>query len=141
MIRETTALNAILIVLHSDLHLPTLTQRALYVSPYREKARLGVAMPIDRLLKVLKGFDPDIIDSRRVIVQRLFEAENAFALDEALTDVLELQRPIAILIDLRTHKRLREILSSSTHGNELYLDEKNSVWYIDKNSTVHSGAD
>ena len=128
-IRESTAPDTILIVHESDLHIPTLTQRSLYVAPYREISRPGVNISDEFRLTKLKGISSSIIKSRRSTVERIFTSTNKEQLELEMKSVFALKRAVAILI--HNNVSLKGNLMSWQRGYELYDDGMNSVWYID----------
>lgn len=129
-IRLETPPDSMLIVLESDIHIPTLTQRSLYISPYRQDSRVGVSMPVDRILKEVKGFDPELVAERRARVAELYSSRSAAAFAQNVARIQDIDRPLVVLMDENDDADLIRVARESGLGNELYSGGSTTVWFI-----------
>lgn len=129
-IRKNTPLETILVIEKSEIHLPTLTQRPLYAPPSQDKVYPGVMIPSWFLLKILKGYDKKLLDDRRLVVQNLFQSSDNNLRTESLNQILQLNRPIAILFKTQENSDLRDFFRSDNRNLQLFENEVWRVWLI-----------
>jgi hypothetical protein len=129
-IRTRTDKDTIVVVESSVVHLPTLTQRSLYITPHLDQRRMGVNMLADRILDDLKGFDPARIASRRAIVHTLYRSTVTAARGAALSELKALRRPLLILLDTTEHAVLLDWLAQTSEGAELTRNGRTVAWLV-----------
>jgi hypothetical protein len=131
-IREDTPRDAIVLVERSDIYLPALTQRALYVAPAHAKRYPGVNINIADMLTIPKGYDRQIIDVRRQNLEMLFHSEDSNQVSQALTAVLALEQPVAIVLETSQHERLQNWLAGQELGRSVYDDgQQYALWLVE----------
>jgi hypothetical protein len=131
-IREKTPTDAI-VVLGEDpgIHFPTLTRRPLYVPPTQERPHPGVGEKAEDILKIVKGYDMDVLAGRRASVAALFDGEDDVARARSVARILTLGRPVAVVvIDEPRHAALVRWLAGDGRGRRVYADRDGSVWLV-----------
>jgi hypothetical protein len=129
-IREETPIDAILVTAEAELNLPTVTRRTLYVQP-ENKAFAGVNVDNDHLLKDIRGYDGAIIAERRLILESLYNSTDDSQLSEALTKILNYQRPLVLLVNERQHTSLLNWLMNNGIGTSLYEENGIQLWLVE----------
>lgn len=130
VIRRQTPVATMLVLDKADLHVPTLTQRQLYVPPVQQKPYPGVLVTSDETLTEAKGYDKRILDDRRATLAALFDGKNGAERSDALARVLAFHRPVAVLLDTQRDEALLTWLQSTHEGQSLYSADKVDVWMI-----------
>ncbi len=97
--------------------------------PFKDEFIPGVGLPSDHLLKNVKGYDGELIESRRATVGQLLYGDRA-ARTSALAKLLELNRPLAVVLEEEPHRELIDWLGSETPAALLYRDADLSLWLI-----------
>lgn len=129
-IRERTPVETLLVADRMEIHLPTLTRRKYFAPPPRQRGvRQGVSLQSELLLGDIKGYDRGLIRERKLVVERLFDDEEDRRL-EPLDQVLELGRPVAIIIDQDRNKALLRWLEGEEMGHRLYEGEGLVLWMV-----------
>ncbi len=130
-IRERTPSDTLLVMAQADLHFPTLTRRALYVPPPSEAPRAGINLTSDHVLANVKGYDKAILDQRRRTVAGLFDGTDSAERGQSLDRILELHRPVAIVIDGERHGALLSWLEEERLGSPVYEGAGSILWLIE----------
>jgi hypothetical protein len=130
VIREGTTPNTLLVIESTDIHLPTLTQRRLFAPPEQEEQRPGVNMSSIDLLANVRGYGEQIIADRRSIVKDLFNSEENEIRRLSLEKILQLNRPIALILEIPRHASLRTWLATDPNNLLLFEDGATEVWII-----------
>jgi len=138
VIRRQTPVETMLVTEKSDFEFPTVTQRQMYV-PLADEFIPGVGLRSDHLLKKVKGYDEELIEERRVTVRRLFGGDKT-ARTPALVSLLELDRPVAILVEEALHQDLSTWLTDEVGAETLYRGEGLVLWLIRPRSPGGSGS-
>jgi hypothetical protein len=133
VIRQKSPINSILVLDHEDHHFPTLTRRTLYIPPSAEQFHPGVNMINDYLLTGVKGYNSRIVKERRSTLRNLFDSENGAARVQSLKRILELNRPVGIVLEDRQHASLLEWLGRSGIGRSLYRANHMTLWLVQPN--------
>jgi hypothetical protein len=129
-IRLRTPITSIILAEEYQIHFPTLTRRQLYV-PLHDTARPGVNTGSDLQLKVTRGYDAQLIDERRSTLIDLFYSDSKGQRAKAFDQVLELNRPLVIVIDQGRHSSLLKWLTKEGKGNSLYRGNGFVVWLVE----------
>lgn len=131
IIREMTARDAILLAGDDELHLPTITQRALYVPYNPERRHVGYLFSNEYVVQNVKGIPADIEHNRRRHIVSLFEGRDETDWLPALNSIAELSRDLVILADKHHQSELIEWLSNFPVAREIYVDAAYSVTLLD----------
>jgi hypothetical protein len=129
-IREGTATNTLLVIESCELQLPTLTQRRLYAPPEQEEQRPGVNMSSLDLLANVRGYGEQLITERRSIVYELFNSVETEQRKRSLEKILQLNQPIALILDRSRHASLRDWLPRDRSNQLLFENETTQVWVV-----------
>jgi hypothetical protein len=129
-IRNGTNSDTVLVVEKSGLHLPTLTQRTLYAPAAQEKPHPGVNIPSNDILGNIRGYDKRMIKARKKNVSDLFNSSDIEERKRSLDQILELNRPLAVILEKPKHFALQNWFAGDTRNQLLFEDETYSVWII-----------
>jgi hypothetical protein len=135
VIRRQTPVATMLLLDKADLHVPTLTQRQLYVPPVQQNPYPGVLVTSDETLTEAKGYDKSILETRRATLTQLFDGNNGAERSSALARVLAFRRPVALLLDTQRDAALLAWLQATHEGQSLYSAGKVDVWMISADQT------
>jgi len=130
-IREQTPGETILVALEADLYLPSLTQRAYFVTPAERKPFPGVNISIDQMLVKVRGYDKNLIESRRQTLQELYSSTIPGEREAALQSIRTLKRPIGLIVDEQKNVPLVQWLSNNQLGRAVYQGDGIIFWLID----------
>ncbi len=137
-IRQKTSSNTLLVIERTELHFPTLTRRRLYAPPDQEDSRPGVNIPGVDILTLVKGYNKQIVKDRKLIVADLFNSTDAGRRAQALQQILQLNQPLALILEMPRHAALNEWLAADEKNLRLYDDGKITVWVIEPRNIVPS---
>jgi hypothetical protein len=129
-IRQKTPFNTILVVQDPKQYLPVLTQRAWYVAPRQYQPFAGVNVPLQFYLLEVKGYDPGTIEARLQDLQRLFQPQEAGQIESSLQNMLSLNSPLAVILQVEQDKALHEWLEEHQAGEIIYTANNTEVWLI-----------
>ena len=130
-IRERTPPDTVVLLDASILHGPTLFRRSLFAPPEAEHALAGFNMAYDKYLSLVRGYDPELIAERGRVRAALFAAETSDRdRAAALARVLELGRPVALVLEASEHAALHAWLTRELAGGPLYSGEGLELWLI-----------
>jgi len=132
-IREATDPRTMVVSVDTLHHLPTVTQRVLYV-PYRDGRFAGVGLGTDFTLAGMKGYGAQILRERREVLERVYSAESEDARSAAWATLTGLRRPIAVVIDDSRHAGLREWLVARREGRPIISSGGVTVWYVENSA-------
>lgn len=127
VIRTRTAKDAILLTGDGDLHLPTFTQRPLYVPHNPERRHVGYLFGNRYLIENVKGIEPAIAAERRADLLTVLEGDDDQKRIEALRRISSLNRDIVILADKDNHPDLVNWLAKVEIDKIIFDDIKYSV--------------
>lgn len=130
-IRNDTPIDSIIVLEYTTLHFPTLTQRSLYVAPDNSDPHPGVLVTSDEMLALIKGYPPQIVEERRVVVRNLFHSNNEEDIEQSLNQILELGRPVVLLLDGQTQSNLADWLATKAIGQPIYEGEGMILWLVE----------
>jgi len=128
-IRERTPVETLMVADRMEIHLPTLTRRKFFAPPEQKEVRFGVSLKSQVLLGEIKGYDRRLIEERKLVLKRLFDGYEAHRL-EPLKRVLELGRPVAIILDKGRNGALLSWLEGEKMGRRLYEGEGFVLWLV-----------
>jgi hypothetical protein len=129
-IRLETPRNSVLVMESTGVHLPSLTQRALFVSPDYAGKRPGVNLSSSELLTDVRGYDEKIFVDRKRILSTLFNSQNQLDIEESIRSIRELKRPVAIVLDVYGPAALRQRLMATDGASILFSTRDREVWLI-----------
>lgn len=129
-IRQKTPPDAILVIEKSHVHFPTLTHRRLYAPPLQDKPHPGVFIMSNLLLETQKGYGREIITSRRLVVNELFNSPDDNRRAQSVEQILGLKAPIAIILELPPHAALHDWLAADARNSRLFDDGIMALWLI-----------
>ncbi len=135
-LREKTTPNTLLVIERTELHFPTLTRRRLYAPPDQEDSRPGVNIPGVDLLTLVKGYDKQLVKDRKTIVADLYNSTDADRRAQALQQILQLKKPLALVLEMPRHAALNEWLAADEKNIRLYDDGSAAVWLIEPRNIV-----
>jgi hypothetical protein len=127
-IAQGTTVSTVIVVDSIDVHLPVFVERSLYAPPQTDEIMHGVEMRNRFILGTNRGYGYEIVDQRLAITKELFRAARSRQRLDALTEIMRLGRPIALLIDLSVHSGLLSTLRESGTGHLLHRDARWVVW-------------
>lgn len=130
-IRQKTLVDTILVIDQTELHFPTLTGRRLYAPPEQEEARAGVNISSYDLLTKVRGYDRTVFDGRKTVVKTLYASPESDARFRSLEQILELRRPVAVILEMPRHRGLNEWFAKNNFSR-LYEDKNRVLWFIEK---------
>jgi hypothetical protein len=130
-IRTDTPIDSLLVVDNADLHLPTLTQRHMFVAPATAQPYPGVLVTSDDMLTLVKGYPQSLVDERRAVVRALLDSDQSAQRWPALQQILALNRPLALIIDEQHQAGVIGWLVEQGIGKPVYTDEGMDVWLIE----------
>ena len=129
-IRERTTRDTIVVMERSNVHMPTLTHRTLYVSPVQDKPHPGIFIMSGLLLGTQKGYGKEIIEQRRITVRTLLNSTDIAETERSLGEIASLGRPMAIVVDPAQHAFFRAWLINNERGSVIFEDGKREVWLV-----------
>ena len=129
-IRLETPRNSVLVMESTGLHMPSLTQRTLFVSPDYAGKRPGVNLSSSELLTDVRGYDEKIFVDRKRILATLFHSQNPLDIEESIRSIRALNRPVAIVVDLYGPQALRKRLVTIPGASILFSTGDREVWLI-----------
>ena len=129
-IRNDTPPDAILLADDTRLAMSVLTLRAQYVPYDPDRVHSGMGFRNDFLLKNVKGYDPEIVESRRAELNALFDGPDDASRAAALRGIGSLGRPLVLLVASGRHEALGPWLLKSERGQEIHRDSGYSVWLV-----------
>lgn len=129
-IRVNTPPETVVVAERASFHLPTVARRSLFAPPLQELPHAGVFIVSNTLLSTMKGYGNGIVDRRRSIVNRLFHSENENLRSLALAEMLDLNRPVAIILENRKDADLKNWLQSDVSNLNLFDDGERSLWIV-----------
>jgi len=111
-VRVTTPIDSVLITGPVVRDLVAVTKRSLFVPYEGRQNTAGIGMQADIFLKLVLGYDPQLIDRRRQAVHDLYEMDNDVVRNDRLNAIKsEVKRPIVIVLDEKDHVGLHDWLS------------------------------
>jgi hypothetical protein len=129
-IRTQTPVDSIMVLENAELHLPTLTQRQLFVPPVQDKPHPGVNIVSDDILQISRGYDKQIFVERRLILDGLFNSSSDEQRANSLAQIQKFNRPVEIILDKQRNASLLEWLSRVKRGWLVYDGNGLVVWLI-----------
>lgn len=136
ILREKTPTNTLLVLERTELHFPTLTRRRLYVPPDQEDSRPGVNIPSVDILTLVKGYNKQLIKDRKLIVTDLFNSPDLDRRAQAIKQILKLNKPLAVILELPRHAALNEWLASEGTNLRLFDDGNIVAWLVEPSKSV-----
>jgi hypothetical protein len=135
-IRKKTPVSTVVIAQRPGVQLSVLVGRSMYVPSDLEGGYIpGYNLNQRFYLLEQRGYPTDIYDRRLEVVETLYTSENADAIIDALHDLKELGRPVAIYFPRQASYSLRWMRAQSV-GIALFSDDQNIVWFIDDLSNL-----
>jgi hypothetical protein len=132
-IRLKTPLNSLLVLENNEIYFPTLTQRQLYAPPVQNEPFPGILITSDEMLTLAKGYSPEILASRRVTVEDLFESNDETKMARALDQIRQFNLPIALILEEQRNAGLRNWIESTGIGKRIFEESQMEIWLIDQN--------
>jgi hypothetical protein len=129
-IKKKTPIETVLVLDQANLHLPTLTDRKLFAPPDKNQVLHGFAIGYDTLLPDLRGYDKGLIIKRKTILEGLFNQQSVQHRETSLEQILELGRPVGIILDERRSSVALDWLKKSNIGNRVYSGEDLVLWLV-----------
>jgi hypothetical protein len=129
-IRRSTPKNSIVVIREADVHLPTLTDRQFYVPPYQELPHAGVNIVSADILVASRGYDPQVIEDRRHVLEALFESGDRVRMADSLDRILQFRRPVVIGAEIGRSSDLLDWLAAEGQGQPIYRGNDFAVWLI-----------
>ena len=137
-IREKTTVNTILVSDQIELHLPTITRRKLLVGlpdgelrPDLKYFRLGLNVRYETYLSGLRGYNDKQYSDRITLVKNLFHTQYDDYRMESLNRILELGRPIGIIIDKTRNSSVLKWFEDNQIGNPIYQGNDLVLWIVE----------
>jgi hypothetical protein len=130
ILKSSTPKNTIIVVERSELHFPTVSRRALYAPPLQDLPHPGVFIVSSSLLGTIKGYGKEIIAHRRAVVGDLLNSTSLANRRAALVEILELNRPVAIILEDARHQQVQKWLAGEERAEYLFSDGVRSVWVV-----------
>jgi hypothetical protein len=127
-IRTGTPVQTVVVAEDAGFYFPALTQRELFVASSSPKAYPGVSISDDILLKKVKGYSANLIESRRAIQDKLFHSADPEGIERSLNRIMDIGRPVAIIIDLQLHGDMGQLLAKLGKGKPLYQAHDVAAW-------------
>jgi hypothetical protein len=129
-IREETPLDTVLVIDKATFHVPTIVQRKLFAPPNEVTHTDGLALTYETYLQGVRGYDDKLIKQRQIILAGLFDQQNANLRMESLECLLEMRKPIGIVIEQNRHQNLLSWLKKNKIGTCIYTDDRYLLWLI-----------
>jgi hypothetical protein len=129
-VRLQTPIETVIAISHTEYNLPTLTSRQMYVPP-DDTWYLGVNKSGDHLLLVNRGYGKKILEQRRSTLSWLFDPLEESQREQSLRKLLELDRPIAIILDMDQEADLRDWLHKEDIGRSITQEAGYIVWIVE----------
>lgn len=129
-VRQQTPVDSLLVVDDSDVHLPTLTRRQLYVPPSQSAPHPGILITSEQMITLVKGYPAAAYDQRRQVVDDLYRSSDAAEMSQSLQTILTFDRPIALVVDDQRNAALRDWLTDARIGTCIYSDNAYDLWLI-----------
>jgi hypothetical protein len=127
-IRSRTSIDTIVVAEDGGVYYPVLTRRQLFVAPRAAKAYPGVAIGEDILLENVKGYDKSLIDKRRSVTDGIFHSADLRQISSSIDAVMELKRPVVILVDLQRCPTLQNLLAQLKRGSPVFEGSDTAAW-------------
>ena len=90
-------------------------------------------MKNDYLLTGVKGYNGRIINERRSTIRNLFASDNGAFREQSLKRILELNRPVVMVLEDRQHASLLAWLGKREIGRSLYRENHMTLWLVEPN--------
>jgi hypothetical protein len=130
-VRESTPADTILVVHKPAYIYSAYTSRSLYFMGSPDNI-VGYSLPIKENLVDIRGYSSDIYDKRMNVVERLYTDCDPEKLSWSLSELKELQRPIALHFGDGDGSGLLKFLKQERIGSELVSGGSHTVWYIER---------
>lgn len=127
-IRQKTPENSLLLVESASFYYPTLTQRQLYAPPDQVDPYPGILISSEEMVTLVKGYPPQLFAQRRAVLHDLFDASDP---SPALRQIMQMDRPLAVVIDDQKNASLLSWLNRTKLGKSVYDGNGLSLWVID----------
>jgi hypothetical protein len=129
-IRGRTPRDTMVVMERSNVHLPTLMHRTLYVSPVQDKPHPGIFIMSGLLLGTQKGYGKEIIERRRITVRTLLNSTDIVETERSMAEIASLGRPMAIVLDPAQHTFFRTWLLKNERASVIFEDGRREVWLV-----------
>jgi hypothetical protein len=135
-IREKTPENTVVIAQKSGVQLSVLVGRSMYIPSDLEGGHVP-GYNLDQRFYLLKqrGYPKDLYERRLEVVETLYTSEDQDVIIEALHDLKELRRPLAIYFP-RPDSYSLQWLQAHSVGSALFSDGQGIVWFVDDPSKL-----
>jgi hypothetical protein len=130
-IRLKTPTNSLVVLASAELHYPTITRRQLFVAPFETNPDPGVLITSDEMLTQVKGYPGSILQERRATIKRLFESQDPAQMAQALDEILQFNRPAALVFDEQLQVGLHGWLVDEQIGTSLYQGDGHILWLVE----------
>jgi hypothetical protein len=79
----------------------------------------------------VRGYNPHVLENRRLIVEGLFNPVDNERRRQSLEEILELNHPVALILEMPRHSALQEWLAENGQNLRLFDDGNMAVWVIE----------
>jgi len=129
-IRKDTPSDSIVVIREADVHLAALTGRQLYVPPHQRFPHAGVGIASENILVDVRGYDRQVIEDRRRVLDTLFESDDSLRMADSLDRTLQFNRPVAIVAETDSSTSLLDWLAVEGRGHPVYSGNGFVIWLI-----------
>jgi hypothetical protein len=128
-LRGHTPKNTMVVVRDPGIHLPTLTQRALY-APYSDEYLAGTNLKGDLMLSNVKGYPAALLAGRRDVLKGLYEPAAVESRSTSLTQLQSMGRPLGVVVDEARDAGLSTFFAGTVGTTKLYEGSGLTVWLV-----------
>lgn len=130
-VQDASPVNSVVVSGPTLFDLAAVTSRPVYLQPDTAHTTLGIGLTSDYLLKSVRGYPKDLVDSRRANVDSLFGSPDPQARMRAIQRIgTELGRPVALLLLNHDEIRSGDWIRTIPGAVPLHADSFAQAWLL-----------
>jgi hypothetical protein len=129
-IRTNTPPTTVIAVNHPEFHTTSFTARSLLAPSQGTKPHFGYNMSSEFNMLVERGYKRELFEERYKLLQQIYKAKLITEMNEILTNLRSLKRPIAIVYEPNDGRAFLDWLRSNRIGTNLFDDNKGRAVYL-----------
>lgn len=130
VVRTETPPDALLMVKNSEFHSPSFAGRPLLVPFDGNKVHFGYNMESRFNLLDLRRYSPQVFDERRSLLSQVYDINSPTEMDEILTRIRLLGRPVTIVFGPNEGRSFVRWLRMKNIGLEIFADQRGRSVYL-----------
>ena len=129
-VRTRTSDDTILVVNHPEFHTSSFTARSLLVPSAGDKYHFGYNQSSEWNLLELRGYPRQLFEQRYELLGRIYTAGPTADMNDILTSLRSLGRPVAIVFRPNDGRAFLRWLQANRIGSELFADGSGRLVYV-----------